>query len=209
MYITSLSLYIYIYVYVYIYIYIYIYIHKPSCAGSVSSGFSGAEGPWRRGRGVPAGANYYIHIYIYIYIYIHITVFITLYYIYYIYIYIYHIILQYSIQYCTPEIDTSEVIVEFQWHFPMDYQLHFPMEFHYSAVSPKDCHLSSKIFTGISQWIFSGVLQGNFSFAIPGVYTRSPLEDSRLFGPSPWKILATTYEQKRISEQPRPWRKSS
>ena len=27
-------------------------------------------------------------------------------------------------------------------------------------------------------------------------YTRSPLEDSPLFGPSPWKILATTYEQK-------------
>ena len=27
-------------------------------------------------------------------------------------------------------------------------------------------------------------------------YTRSPLQDSRLFGPSPWKILATTYEQK-------------
>ena len=26
-------------------------------------------------------------------------------------------------------------------------------------------------------------------------YTRSPLQDSRLFGPSPWKILATTYEQ--------------
>ena len=26
-------------------------------------------------------------------------------------------------------------------------------------------------------------------------YTRSPLEDSRLFGPSPWKVLATTYEQ--------------
>ena len=24
-------------------------------------------------------------------------------------------------------------------------------------------------------------------------YTWSPLEDSRLFGPSPWKILATTY----------------
>ena len=36
-------------------------------------------------------------------------------------------------------------------------------------------------------------------------YTRSPLQDSRLFGPRPWKILATTYEQK---EQPRPWRKS-
>ena len=29
----------------------------------------------------------------------------------------------------------------------------------------------------------------------PSLYTRSPLEDSRLFGPSPWKILATTYEQ--------------
>ena len=26
-------------------------------------------------------------------------------------------------------------------------------------------------------------------------YTRSPLEDSRLFGPSPWKILAATYEE--------------
>ena len=26
-------------------------------------------------------------------------------------------------------------------------------------------------------------------------YAQSPLEDSRLFGPSPWKILATTYEQ--------------
>ena len=27
-------------------------------------------------------------------------------------------------------------------------------------------------------------------------YTRSPLQDSRLFGPRPWKILATTYEKK-------------
>ena len=26
-------------------------------------------------------------------------------------------------------------------------------------------------------------------------YTRSPLEDSRLFAPSPWKILATTYDK--------------
>ena len=26
-------------------------------------------------------------------------------------------------------------------------------------------------------------------------YTRSALEDSRLFGPSPWRILATTYEK--------------
>ena len=39
-------------------------------------------------------------------------------------------------------------------------------------------------------------------------YTRSPLEDSRLFGPSPWKILAAAYE-KDTSEQPSPRRKSS
>ena len=26
-------------------------------------------------------------------------------------------------------------------------------------------------------------------------YTRSPIEESCLFGPSPWKILATTYEK--------------
>ena len=40
------------------------------------------------------------------------------------------------------------------------------------------------------------------------VYTRSPLEDSRLFGPGPWKVLAATNE-KDISVQPSPWRKSS
>ena len=40
------------------------------------------------------------------------------------------------------------------------------------------------------------------------LYTRSPLEDSRLFGPSPRKVLAATNE-KYISEQPSPWRKSS
>ena len=27
------------------------------------------------------------------------------------------------------------------------------------------------------------------------LYTRSPLQDSRLFGPRPWKVLTTTYEQ--------------
>ena len=26
-------------------------------------------------------------------------------------------------------------------------------------------------------------------------YTRSPLQDSRLFGPRPWKVLATTYKK--------------
>ena len=35
-------------------------------------------------------------------------------------------------------------------------------------------------------------------------YTRSPLQDSRLFGPSPWKILATTYEQKGFLSNPAP-----
>ena len=35
-------------------------------------------------------------------------------------------------------------------------------------------------------------------------YTWSPLEDSRLFGPSPWKVLATTYEQKRFLSNPAP-----
>ena len=29
----------------------------------------------------------------------------------------------------------------------------------------------------------------------PDSYTQSPLQDSRLFGPRPWKILATTYKQ--------------
>ena len=30
-------------------------------------------------------------------------------------------------------------------------------------------------------------------------YTRSPLQDSRLFGPSPWKILAATNEKTYLS----------
>ena len=29
--------------------------------------------------------------------------------------------------------------------------------------------------------------------AVAERYTRSPLEDSRLLGPSPWKVLATAY----------------
>ena len=32
------------------------------------------------------------------------------------------------------------------------------------------------------------------------LYTRSPLEDPRLFGPSPWKVLATTYEKNDLWE---------
>ena len=46
------------------------------------------------------------------------------------------------------------------------------------------------------------------STGVVQAYTRSPLEDSRLFGPSPWKILAATNEQN-TSEQPSPWRKYS
>ena len=34
-------------------------------------------------------------------------------------------------------------------------------------------------------------------------YTRSPLQDSRLFGPRPWKILAAT-NQKRFLSNPGP-----
>ena len=36
------------------------------------------------------------------------------------------------------------------------------------------------------------------------LYTRSPLQDSRLFGPSPWKILAATYEKQRFLSNPAP-----
>ena len=35
-------------------------------------------------------------------------------------------------------------------------------------------------------------------------YTRSPLQDSRLFGPRPWKILATTYETNGFLSNPAP-----
>ena len=34
---------------------------------------------------------------------------------------------------CTPEINTSEIIVDFQWHVPMDCQRYVP----------KDCHFPS------------------------------------------------------------------
>ena len=35
-------------------------------------------------------------------------------------------------------------------------------------------------------------------------YTRSPLQDSRLFGPRPWKILAATYETNGFLSDPDP-----
>ena len=37
----------------------------------------------------------------------------------------------------TPEIDTSEIIVDFQWHFPMDFQWHAPTTFQISVVFSK------------------------------------------------------------------------
>ena len=54
---------------------------------------------------------------------------------------------------CTPEIDTSEIIVDFQWHCPT--------EFHFPAVFSKGWSLVQRILTGIVQWIFSGVFQWN------------------------------------------------
>ena len=41
------------------------------------------------------------------------------------------------------------------------------------------------------------------------LYTWSPLEDSRLFGPSPWKILRPLSMNTWVPEQPSPWRTSS
>ena len=35
-------------------------------------------------------------------------------------------------------------------------------------------------------------------------YTRSPSQDFRLFGPSPWKILATAYETNGFLSNPAP-----
>ena len=46
----------------------------------------------------------------------------------------------------TPEIATSEIIMDFQWYFPMDFQWHFPTGFHLPVALSKglsDCHFSS------------------------------------------------------------------
>ena len=51
---------------------------------------------------------------------------------------------------CTPEIDTSEIIVDVQWHCPMDCQWNFPTEFHKSVPFPKDSHLSSGFLLELS-----------------------------------------------------------
>ena len=53
------------------------------------------------------------------------------------------------------------------------------------------------------------LLMETFALYCLFVYTRSPLEDSRLFEPSPWTNVRHHLWTKRISEQPTPWRKSS
>ena len=52
-------------------------------------------------------------------------------------------------KYCTLEIDTSEIIVDFQWHLPTD--------FHFSV----EISLSQWIFTRNLQWTFTGTFQFN------------------------------------------------
>ena len=41
-------------------------------------------------------------------------------------------------------------------------------------------------------------------------YTQFAIQDSRLFGPNPWKVLAppSNYLSKKVSGQPNPWNKS-
>ena len=62
---------------------------------------------------------------------------------------------------CTPKINTSEIIVDFQWHFPMD--------FHLSVAFSKILSFVQWIFTGIVQWTFSGIFQWIFICVISGV----------------------------------------
>ena len=68
-----------------------------------------------------------------------------------------------------PEIDTSEIIAEFQWHFPMDCQWHFPTAFHvFSGISRRIVTFPVDL-TGNAQWIFSGMFQWKCTFVISGV----------------------------------------
>ena len=43
---------------------------------------------------------------------------------------------------CTPETDTSEIVVDFHWRFPMDFQRHVPTGFHLSVVFDKGLPLA-------------------------------------------------------------------
>ena len=44
-------------------------------------------------------------------------------------------------KYCTPEIDTSEIIVDVQWHLPTYFQWHLPTQFHLSVLLSKGLSL--------------------------------------------------------------------
>ena len=70
---------------------------------------------------------------------------------------------------CTPEIDTSEIIVDFQWHFPMDFEWHFQTEFHIPVVFSKGLSHVQWSFTGNVPWMFNGIFQRNFTSVISGV----------------------------------------
>ena len=37
--------------------------------------------------------------------------------------------------YCAPEIDTSEIVVDFTWHLPTVFQRRFPTDFHCTSLN--------------------------------------------------------------------------
>ena len=45
------------------------------------------------------------------------------------------------------------------------------------------------LYEEFHRWTHGDVVGGGTSALLQKAYTRFPLEDSRLFGPSPWKIL--------------------
>ena len=77
--------------------------------------------------------------------------------------------------YCTPAIDTSEVIVGFLWHFPADFRRHFPTDLHFSVVVSKGWSLS--------QWIFY-IPQRGVQWK-QGVVVYMTLYTSLLYGTTP------------------------
>ena len=89
----------------------------------------------------------------------------------------------------TPEINASEIILDFQWHFPMDFQLHFPTEFHLSVVVSKGLSLVQWIFIGICHWIFRDILQWIFIVVI------STSQQKKRKVPQPWPLGARQRKQ--------------
>ena len=69
----------------------------------------------------------------------------------------------------TPEIDTSEIIVDFRWHFPIDVHWHVPTFVCLSVVCSKGLSLSQRIVTGNIQWISRDVCLWNFACVRSGV----------------------------------------